>query len=91
MSVVIIGGNDRMKRRYQEACESYGHKAKVFTQLEASMARKIGQPDLIILFTGTVSHKMVLSAISEAKRCNAHVARSHSSSLHALHDILAAC
>ena len=28
MSVVIIGGNERMKRQYEEICEDYGCTAK---------------------------------------------------------------
>ena len=88
MSVVIIGGNDRMARLYQDTCKSYGCKAKVFLHLQSELRRKIGTPDLVILFTSTVSHKMVNCALCEAKRCNAVVARSHSSSLNALQNIL---
>lgn len=88
MSVVIIGGNDRMQRIYVQTCAEYGCKAKIFMDNKGVIRKKIGSPDLLILFTSTVSHKMVESALSEAKRCNAQVARSHSSSLSALHGIL---
>ena len=46
--------------------------------------------DLVILFTATVSHKMVEMALREAKRCNAPVARCHSSSASALKSLLEA-
>ena len=62
MSVVIIGGNERMETR---------------------------PPDLLILFTNTVSHKMMLSATQEAKRNSVPVARVHSSSVVALSQLLA--
>lgn len=88
MSVVIIGGNDRMQRNYTEVCAQYGCKAKIFMDNKGVIRKKIGSPDLLILFTSTVSHKMVESAVSEAKRCSARIARSHSSSLNALHGIL---
>ncbi len=88
MSVVIVGGNDRMERRYVETCKGFGYKAKVFTQMKGEMKRQIGKPDLVILFTNTVSHKMVTCAVGAAKSCNATVERSHSSSLHALQTIL---
>ena len=52
------------------------------------MGKKIGCPDLLILFTNTVSHKMVNTAIQEAKRNNIPVARIHSSSASALHSVL---
>ena len=88
MSIVNIGGNDRMSRLYEDNCRSYGCKAKVFIHLKSEFRRKIGSPDLVILFTSTVSHKMVNCALCEAKRCNAIVERSHSSSLSALQSIL---
>ena len=88
MSVVIIGGHDRMQRVYTETCEQYGCKAKVFMDNKGLIRKKIGSPDLVILFTSTVSHKMAASATAEAKRCKARIARCHSSSLCALHAIL---
>ena len=33
MSVVVVGGNDRMATRYKDICKSYNCKAKVFTQM----------------------------------------------------------
>ena len=88
MSVVIIGGNDRMERLYQDTCKAYGCKAKIFLHLKSELRRKIGSPDLMILFTNTVSHKMVNCAMCEARRCNTVIARPHSSSLSALQTIL---
>lgn len=88
MSVVIIGGNDRMKRLYKDTCKNYGCKAKVFTQMEGTIRNSFGSPDLVILFTNTVAHKMVSCALSEAKRCSAKIERCHSSSLAALQSIL---
>lgn len=57
MSVVIVGGNECMTRRYIELCEAYNCKAKVFPKLAGGM-RNVGSPDLLILFTNTMSHKM---------------------------------
>ncbi len=87
MSVVIVGGNERMERQYAELCKNYSCKAKVFTKTAGSM-RNIGSPDLIVLFTGTVSHKMLRSLESETKGQNIRIARSHTSSLTALRNIL---
>ena len=88
MSVVIIGGNERMVCQYKEICKAHNFKAKVFTKMAADGKSKIGKPDLIILFTSTVSHKMVHCAIQEASRNNIAVERSHSSSASALKEIL---
>lgn len=62
--------------------------AKVFTKMKTDLKNKIGSPDLLILFTSTVSHKMVHCAVAEAERKNIIVERSHSSSASALNGIL---
>ena len=88
MSVVMLGGNKRMERRYIETCKKYGYKAKVFNRMDStSMKKQIGSPDMIILFTNSVSHKMAKCAHCEAKRCNACVYRCHDS-LNAVENIL---
>lgn len=88
MSVVIVGGNERMENQYQSICKSFGYKAKVFTKESGAIKKKIGSPDLMILFTKTVSHKMVLSASQEAKKNNVPIACCHSSSATALSNLL---
>ena len=56
MSVVIVGGHDRMVSQYKKICKDFKCKAKVFTQMSANLSGQIGSPDLLILFTNTVSH-----------------------------------
>ena len=90
MRVVIVGGNDCMVCRYKRICKEYDYKAKVFTQVPSDFKSKIGSPDLVGLFTSTVSHSMVRCAIKEAQRKNVDVVRSHTSSSNALMNILAA-
>lgn len=89
MSVVIVGGHDRMVCQYKKICKEYKCKAKIFTQMSGNLSTKIGSPDLVILFTNTVSHKMVRCAVTEAEKCNADVIRCHTSSGKALNEILA--
>lgn len=88
MSVVIIGGNERMVCQYTDICKDYGCKAKVFPKENGSVKKKIGCPDLIVLFTNTVSHKMVISALREARKNNIPVAKIHTSSASALRTVL---
>jgi hypothetical protein len=88
MSVVIVGGNDCMICRYKSICRDFDCKAKVFTQVPGDFKAKIGSPDLVVLFTSTVSHSMVRCAVKEAQRKNAVVVRSHTSSSSALKSIL---
>ncbi|BFL46370.1 DUF2325 domain-containing protein [Lactonifactor longoviformis] len=88
MSVVIIGGHDRMATRYKNICKKYNCKAKVFTQMAGDLKKQVGTPDLFVLFTNTVSHKMVKCAVDEAKRNDTEIIRCHSSSGSALEQIL---
>ncbi len=88
MSVVIIGGHDRMVCQYERICKGFCCSAKVFTQMSGKLAKQIGSPDIMVLFTNTVSHKMVRCALEEAKRSNAKVIRCHTSSKSALTEIL---
>jgi len=88
MCVVIIGGNERMVCQYEDICKDHGCKAKVFVKERGNLKKKMGCPDLLILFTNTVSHKMAKSAIGEAKRNKVPIARVHSSSASALCNVL---
>ena len=88
MSIVIIGGHERMETQYKDICKKYKCKAKVFTKMKTDLKNKIGNPDLMILFTNTVSHKMVITASQEAKKNNIPIARIHTSSATALRSVL---
>lgn len=87
MSVVIIGGHECMERQYKEICKKYGCKSKVFCKYKTGMENRIGTPDLLILFTHTVSHKAVKSVVAGLAG-STELVRSHSSSQCALHSIL---
>ena len=88
MSIVIIGGNECMVCQYEKICKDYGCKAKVFAKEKGCLRKKLGNPDLMILFTNTVSRKMVNTAVAEAKKNRIRIARTHSSSAAALTDLL---
>ena len=88
MSVVIVGGNECMVCKYQETCKKHGCSAKVYVKEKGGFSKRMGVPDLMILFTNTVSQKMVTSAVNEAKKNKIPIARSHSSSISALNDVL---
>ena len=66
MSVVIVGGNERMVCQYEDICKGFGCKAKVFAKEKGAMKKKIGVPDLMILFISIVSEKMVICAVDDA-------------------------
>ena len=88
MSIVILGGNECMERRYKDLCQSYRCQSKVFTKSSGGLRNKLGNPDLLIFVTNTMSHKMVQGALCEIKGQNTIIERCHTSSLSALRGIL---
>ena len=88
MSVVIVGGNECMERRYKELCEAYRCSAKVYTKPRGGLKDKLGSPDLMIFFTDTMSHKMLRGAMSEVRGQNTIIEHCRSSSLSALRCVL---
>lgn len=88
MSVVVVGGNDRMATRYKDICKLYNCKAKVFTQMPSDFESKLGTPDLMVIFTNTCSHKMLNSVNRKSKKHAIPVARIHNASASALKSVL---
>ncbi len=90
MSVVILGGNECMVRQYKDLCREYRYSAKVFSKMGGTLKGRLGAPDLLVLFTDTVSHKMVKNAMNETRGQRTVVRRCRSSSVAALRDVLEA-
>ena len=59
----------------KKVSKNYKCKAKVFTKMTADMEKQLGSPDVFILFTSTVSHKMVKCALDQAKNTVAALMR----------------
>jgi hypothetical protein len=74
--------------RYQNICSEYGHNSKVFTQPRGDLANQIGNPDLIVLFTQPVSHKMAKVARKKAADSAVTLVQSHCGSGSSLRNIL---
>lgn len=88
MSIVIVGGHDCMHCRYKKICRQYGCKCKVFTQCPPNFQNQIGKPEMIVVFTKTVAHKMLKSACKQAEKCGAKIEYVNSSSANALNEVL---
>ena len=88
MCFVLVGGHDRMHSEYKGICSKYGHDVKVYTQMPARFDKVIGNPDRIVIFTSTVSHQMINTAVKEARRKKIPVVRCHNSSAASLEEIL---
>ena len=79
--------NIRTSANLINANVKYLHRWKP-TSEKSGFSKQIGTPDLMILFTNTVSHKMVLSAVTEAKKNDVNIVRTHSSSAASLTSVL---
>lgn len=88
MSIVIVGGNDCMAGRYRDICKSFDCKAKVFIKYATDLDKKIGSPDLAVVFTDTVSHKLLGSVNRRAQKLDFPVEICRSSSASALKNVL---
>ena len=90
MSVVILGGNECMVRKYKDLCRSYQCSANVISKMGGTLKNRLGNPDLLVMFTDTISHKMVQNALNETRGQDTVIVRSRSSSMSALGTILEA-
>ncbi len=66
-----------MSRQYADVCMAHGCTAKVFPKETGPIEKKIGSPDLMILFTRTVSHKMVHKMVQGAVKAAKKKFHSH--------------
>lgn len=76
-----------MTRQYKDLCAEYNCDAKIYPKMTKAM-KNIGTPDLLVLFTNTVSHKMIRSALEQTKGQAIKTVRSHTSSMNSLRGIL---
>lgn len=80
MSIILVGGHDRMSGQYKLIASKYGVKMKIYNKLPPRFSKSIGSPDVIVLFTDTVSHKMANIASKEARKKSIPVELCHNSS-----------
>lgn len=88
MCIVLVGGHDRMHSEYKDIGKEQGYKMKIFTQMPSNFIKSIGEPDAVVLFTNTVSHKMAITTVKETKRKNIPLFRCHTSSGSSLRETL---
>ena len=88
MNIVIVGGHDCMHCQYKQICKKHGCKCKVFTQCPANFQNQIGTPEMIVVFTKTVAHKMLNVASKQAERTGTKIQYVNSSSASALQEVL---
>lgn len=73
---------------YKKICKKYGCKCKVFTQCPANFQNQIGNPEIIVVFTKTVAHKMLKTACRQAEKTGTEIKYINSSGANALNEAL---
>lgn len=58
MSILLLGGMDRLERHYFNEASQRCINLKVFTRPTKDINKKIGRVDAIVIFTDKVSHSM---------------------------------
>ena len=84
MCAALVGGMDRLRKEYIDTARGLGVNLKVFTGQERSIRSQLGELDMMILFTGKVSHAARQEAVKHAKANNIPLRMVHSSGVSAL-------
>lgn len=67
MSIILVGGIDRLEKHYQKEAKERGFNIKVFTRPKKDIVRKIGKVDAIIIFTDKVAHSLKNEVLNFAR------------------------
>lgn len=88
MCAALVGGMDRLKREYMNEAKKNGIKLKCYTGKERKISNSLGNVDLVVLFTGKVSHKARKDVLGAVRSKNVQIIQSHSSGVSSLRDCL---
>lgn len=88
MSVVVLGGHERMEKQYKNIGEKHGCKVKVFTKNKSNIDKRIGSADYIVMFTDVISHKLINVGMKVSKKNNIPNVKYHNSSINSFENIL---
>ena len=80
MTLLVVGGNERMKRDYINLGKEKGYKTKVILNMSSKALKDFGSPNAVVMFTSTVSHKLKTVIETQAKKKNIPVIRHYNNS-----------
>lgn len=67
MSIVLVGGMDRLGDKYQKEAKNLGMDLHIFSKANQNMGNRIKHADVVVIFTNMVSHQARHDAYSAAK------------------------
>lgn len=88
MCIAVIGGMDRLERKYVNEAEKLGIRLKVYTKAGKDLTSKIKDVDGMIIFTNKVSHRAKIEAMNIAKSKGMPVFMFHSCGICTLRNCL---
>lgn len=80
MNLLVIGGNERMKRDYINLAKEEEYKTQIILNMSSKALKDFGRPDAVVMLTSTVSHKLKTVVETQAKKKNIPVIRHYNSS-----------
>ncbi len=81
MSIVLIGGMDRLAQHYRREAKKHGHQITIYSTENSKIAKSIKAADAVVLFTNKVSHGARNKAVDSAKKQGVPVYMYHSCGL----------
>jgi len=78
MSIVLVGGMDRLGDKYQKEARDQGMDLHIFSQADQNMGNRIKHADVVVIFTNMVSHQARHDAYTAAKKKGIPVIMHHS-------------
>jgi hypothetical protein len=88
MSVVLVGGMDRLERHYIIEAEKLGINLRVHTNKSSHLPSRVTSADAVIVFTNKVSHRLKREVMKKARSKQVPVYLQHSCGVCTLRDCL---
>ncbi len=88
MCVALIGGMDRLERDYEAEARKHGVELRVYTKTKTGLATRLKTVDVMVMFTGKVSHQLKREAVSAARSRSIPVIMAHSCGVCSLRECL---
>lgn len=67
MCVALIGGMDRLERDHETEALRHGVELRVFTKTKTGLVTRLKAVDVMVMFTGKVSHQLRREAVNAAR------------------------
>lgn len=88
MSIILVGGMDRLGEKYQKEAKELDMDLHIFSQAKHNMGSRIKHADAVVIFTNKVSHQARHDAFSAAKKQGIPVIMHHACGVCTLRECL---